>query len=94
MDLRWIGVFPSESMRFTKGKVFKEQHLGKISFGRIVKEMCKDFKIWDSGFQKYMTAHSLRATMTSLLIETGHGNAIVILRMGHSDTYTLSQYHN
>lgn len=45
-------------------------------------------------FQKYMTAYGLRATMTSQLIEGGHGNARIVHHKGISDTYTLSLCHN
>lgn len=54
--------------------------------------MCEGAEIRGSGFQKYMIAHGLKATMTTLLIEAGHGGASVVLRMDYSDINTLSRY--
>lgn len=58
-----------------------------------MKEMCGGAGIRGSGFQKYVTTHTLRAIVTSLIIEAGHGDASVVFCTGHSDTNTLSRCH-
>ena len=72
----------------------KKTPIGKNSFSVIVKDMCKSSNISGSGVLSFMTMHGLRATMTSLLIEAGHGDSSIVLRTGNSSVDTLKRYHN
>ena len=73
---------------------FKNQHLGRNTFSKIVKDVCASNGISGTGSKKGMTTHGLRGTVTTLLVEAGHSDSAIAMRTGHRDPRSLKNYQN
>ena len=56
--------------------------------------VCSALVTYGAGVNKHMTKHMLRAVMISKFMSSEHSVAVVILRSGHPDNYSLQSYHN
>ena len=75
-------------------KYFTSQNLGKNTFSTIVERVCKKLGIRGDGAYSVVTAHGLRATIVTMLLEAGYDDATITLRTGHKDLKSLRSYHN
>ena len=73
---------------------FKRSAIGKNHFSKIVKDVCKREKIVGSGTRNWVTTHSLRGTLATILFGAGHSDSSVAMRTGHRDPRSLKSYQN
>lgn len=73
---------------------FIRQPVGKNTFGQIVKRACIAEGISGLGGKLWVTNHSLRGTLASILFEAGHSNSSVAMRTGHRQMQSLKSYQN
>lgn len=63
-------------------KYFTKKNLGRNKFSSIVKRVCANLRIRGDGAHSIVTAHGLRGTMETLLIEAGYDDATITMRTG------------
>lgn len=73
---------------------FKCQPLGEHTLRRYIKEACEKNGITGIGPNDAVVTHSLRGTVTSLLIESGTPDTAVSLHTGHRKLENLKPYQN
>lgn len=59
-----------------------------------MKNIYREAGVTGSRMNNYLTNDGLRASMKSLLIDTGHTDSSIILCVCQSNTTTLARYHN
>ena len=78
----------------TMSNFFKNQHLVRNTFSKLVRDVCASNGISGTGSKKGMTTHGLRGTVTTLLVEAGHSDSAIAMRTGHRDPKSLKKYQN
>ena len=70
-------------------KFFTKQALEKNMFSLIVKRACQAENISGSGSKNWVTSHSLRRTLATILFEAGHSDSSVAVSYTHLTLPTI-----
>ena len=82
----------SSKITTRKEHFFRNAVVGKNHFDKLLKTITVEAVIRGNGVRDYLTNHSLRDTMITLLVEAGHTTDTIMLRSYHFDPQFVGQY--